>query len=322
MLSDTLAHRILTSAESSTDIRRGGNSRVTRVVDDGVEYAVKDYRQRSNGVARLQREQMALEFLYGHLPDVVPSPLWHSEYSMVAIHSWVPGTRPTLDESTVEGLLARFGDLDRLKDIAEQCGIPPAVDSIRHEHELSGQIRDRCRALSGDHRLRLESRTDQILSVLQDLSGDRVGFEQSGKALFTLSPSDAGPHNLLQDPTGLPYRIVDWEFFGVDDAHKLVGDSILHPQTIWSETLLDRFLQGTLSQFPLDLGRLERLLPLLSLKWATIVLARAANFSDHSEGGVMGRGSSTSPADELTARYLRLARESDLEQLLQLACSS
>jgi hypothetical protein len=212
VLSDTRAHRILTSAEHSTDIRRGGNSRVTRVVEEGVEYAVKDYRQRSDGMARLQREQMALEFLDGHLPDVVPSPLWHSEARMVAIHSWVPGTRPTLDESSVEGLLARFGDLHRLKDIAAQFGVPPAVDSIRHEDELSGQIRDRCRALSGDHRQPLEPRIHEILSVLQNLSDNRVGLEQSGAAIFTVSPSDAGPHNLLQDPTGLPYRIVDWEF--------------------------------------------------------------------------------------------------------------
>lgn len=320
MLSDARAHSILADAESSTDIRFGGNSRVTRIVQEGAKYAVKDYRQRSDGVARLQREWMALEFLSGRLPDIVPSPMWRSESDMVAIHSWVSGYRPALDEASVDGLLARFWDLHGLRDSAEHSGVPPAVDSIRHEDELSDQIRSRCEALSVGRLRLLEPWTRQVLAALEQLCGDRSGTATEGGAVLMLSPSDAGPHNLLQDPTGLPYRMVDWEFFGLDDAHKLIGDSVLHPQTFWSEALLNRFVRSSVHQFSLDLGRLERLLPLLSLKWATIVLARMAHSSDGAEDEVEDLGSSKSPAADLAGRYLRLAHANDLEQFLQLVC--
>lgn len=322
MLSDARAQRILASAATSTDVRRGGNSRVTCVVEGGVEYAVKDYRQRSDGVARLQREQMALGFLFRHLPDAVPSPMWHSESLILAIHSWLPGTRPALDRASVEGLLARFEDLRGLMGVAEEGGVPPAVDAIRHEGELSDQIFHRCRALSANHRLPLGPWVDEVLSGLQNQAGNRPRGEGSDRAVLTVSPSDAGPHNLLQDPLGLSYRMVDWEFFGIDDAHKLVGDSILHPQTTWSSTLLDGFLQSSVKQFPLNLGRLERLLPLLSLKWATIALARAARFAGASEEAVENLDVSPSSPAGLAGRYLRLARERDLDRILALVSRS
>jgi hypothetical protein len=69
-------------------------------------------------------------------------------------------------------------------------------------------------------------------------------------------------------------RIVDLEFFGVDDSSKIIGDTVLHPLTPWAESSLDEFITGTHEIFATNLDGLRSKLPLLSLKWATIIAGR------------------------------------------------
>jgi hypothetical protein len=69
---------------------------------------------------------------------------------------------------------------------------------------------------------------------------------------------------------------VDFEFFGWDDAHKLVCDTLLHPQSTWEVSEATKFLEGVSDIYHLDEERLIRLWPLLSMKWSTIVLHRVS----------------------------------------------
>ena len=332
MLTDQEAARILSAMDPASSASRGGNSRVVRVEHAGAVYAVKDYSARSDGRARLEREWLALHFLSAHIPDLVSSPVWRSRFEPTAIHAWLPGRPPALDPSSVDAMVLRIDDLHRLRTVAAAADLPPAVDAVRDAHDLVGQIRARCTMLAGHAAEQVDLGVREILEALVAMlvreasggAGSGPGAKEwAGDSVLTLSPSDLGPHNLLKDPSGSPYRIIDLEFFGVDDAHKLVGDTILHPQNVWDLALLERFLSGANDVFGLRDARLAEMLPLLALKWSTIVLARLARSIDGTSPGA-SRQSSQHEIDvsaELLAHFLAVARAPRHDARLGLVCS-
>ena len=58
----------------------------------------------------------------------------------------------------------------------------------------------------------------------------------------TLSVSDLGTHNIISSK-GV-YNFIDFEFFGLDSIHKLVGDFLLHPRNEFKETEMLRFMES------------------------------------------------------------------------------
>jgi hypothetical protein len=204
--------------------------------------------------------------------------------------------------------------LDHVHRSEPDSGCPPAVDAISSVIDVADQVWIRCERLSGplatssDDLLR--SRVREILTVLNEIAPltSETGADIDGPTnrVDTLSPSDFGPHNLLHDPVSGRYRMVDLEFFGVDDAHKLVGDAILHPQNGWTAPLLAMFIDGARATLGTSDARLARLMPFLCLKWATIVLARTVR--DASSVDVSRREPSLTWGLDLADHYLRLAR--------------
>ena len=69
MLSDSDALTIIYLAKQTPVIQVGGNSTITRVEFEQLDYAVKDYSARADGYQRLTQEFSALEFLHPTLPD-------------------------------------------------------------------------------------------------------------------------------------------------------------------------------------------------------------------------------------------------------------
>ncbi len=332
MLTDEEAVQILSALDPAASTSRGGNSRVVRVEHAGAVYAVKDYSGRSDGRARLEREWLALGFLSAHIPDLVSSPVWRSTCDATAIHAWLPGRPPALDLASVDAMVLRIDDLYRLRGVAAAADLPPAVDAVRDAHDLVGQIRARCTMLAGHAAEQVGLGVREILEALAAMlvssprygEGSEPGIEDlAGDSVLTLSPSDLGPHNLLRDPSGSPYRIIDLEFFGVDDAHKLVGDTILHPQNVWDPALLERFLLDANDVFSLRDARLAKMLPLLALKWSTIVLARLARSIDGTSPGASRQPSQheIDASTELLAHFLAVARAPRHDVRLGLVCA-
>lgn len=330
MLSDEQAGEILNAAHGAATWSRGGNSRVVRVEFGDRFFAVKDYSDRSDGRSRLEREWLALSFLSPLLPDLLARPIWRPASGTTAIHSWLPGHRPGLDANSVKAVLRRLGDLHGLRSVPGAIHLPPAIDSVGELSDLVVQIRARCAIFAASDIIPIRRKSREILLCLDRLletplrsGGSGCGYDGPGCTsgrIQTLSQSDVGPHNLLRDPTGAPYRIVDLEFFGLDDAHKLVGDTILHPQTRWTSDLLEQFRQGVRDCFDLQETRLAGLLPLLSLKWATIVLARYAR-DIRATPATQVQGGADGPSADLFLHFLAVARARHHEERLGLISS-
>ena len=95
-----------------------------------------------------------------------------------------------------------------------------------------------------------------------------------------ISPSDIGIHNMLRSKSGI-IKFIDFEYSGLDDIAKLACDMILQPNSVlsrektelWIEELENRELNTSEGW----LKRVRILLPILRIKWITIMLNNLKN---------------------------------------------
>ncbi len=290
----------------------GGNSTVAQVTVGAKSYAVKNYSSRSDALLRQQREWNALVFLDEVVPDLAPKPFWRANEEPIAIHSWIHGSKPKLVPETVDAMIGILASLqDLYKTSAPRHQFARAVDSINNSEDLSQQILRRIEAQNRVYDRDIARLSNYIEQQLTHLNMQPHIQARGSKSHTTLSPSDFGPHNMIYQPRASKYRLIDLEFFGVDDVHKLVGDTILHPQTVWTADLLNQFLDGAKNVLSIDLIRLRELLPFLSLKWSAIVVGRISRL----DGTAMSPGLK-GQLEALAMFYSNLGRPGDLDSIL------
>ena len=273
MLTEEEVAEVIAIAQVSPVANSGGNSTIKKVTFGGREFAVKDYSGRANGHERLTQEFSALTLVHPALPDDFPEPLGIAPGGLEAVHSWIDGVRPALDAHTVDHMLDLATRLHALSSRVLIADALPATDQVLILGDIASQVRTRADALVLEPHEVSEFTRTQLLPALDHLP--ELGGE-AGPAMLTLSLSDFGAHNLLWDEDAQVMRCVDLEVFGWDDAHKLTADALLHPLAGWTPICAEAFLTGAFDVYLLDEQRLLGLWPYLSLKWATITLARAA----------------------------------------------
>jgi hypothetical protein len=269
-----------------TDVKiDGGNSFVKKVSYGSAEYCVKNYSQRSDSGARLIREFSALSYLEKFESRTFAKPLGYSLSDSLAVYSWLKGSKPELNKFTVDLMLSIVKELKNISSTSSPLSFDNAKDFIFVDLDVKTQIVSRYRYLVSD--------TSRIPTFLmKDLEGSMKKLLQNdtlcGRAVVTLSVSDFGPHNLLWDDLDQELHCVDLEFFGWDDCHKLLIDTLLHPQISWNAELVSFFFERFHGLFDLELNRLLKMWQFLSFKWALIMLNRLVNqeklqFSDQSK---------------------------------------
>jgi hypothetical protein len=162
--------------------------------------------------------------------------------------------------------------LHNLANLSDSATGFNAADSINSIEDMANQIECRLVDLSSSQfqDVRLAGRS--VGAAMERLD---IPNHSANGTLMTLSPSDFGPHNIMADFESGKMRLIDLEFFGWDDAHKLLCDTLLHPLIDWRGRDVSRFISDVSSIYGLYDSRLAQLLPWCSLKWSTIVLARA-----------------------------------------------
>ena len=267
-------NEILQLAKLSTPTTFGGNSTITKIENGAGAFVVKDYSERTDGLNRQLTETSALNLLGNKLPSHVTKFHGTSEDGLKAVHSWVSGAHPALDNKTISQMLDL---LEKLKDISAVSRLSEsrfATDNIIGGHSLELQI--------GERLVNFRASMMNSHSILTNLeiaylrSKGEVKEDNSG-VIRILSPSDFGVHNLLVNSHTGALVCIDLEFFGWDDAHKLVLDTLLHPAAIWKRAEAHYFLAGATRAMNLSIPRLVDLWPLVCLKWATICLNRHVN---------------------------------------------
>ncbi len=280
---------------------RGGNSVVYRVDWQGREVAVKDYSARIDAATRLNREWNGLQVLHSKGLRIAPEPLGADFEAGIGVFEWVSGVNPAMGPAAVSAMCGILSQLHQVATAGVDVGQPEgqkAADSICEIGDMRVQVLHRLEQLK---RLGLDDvgETLDAISVAARVVETRT--EETGLWTPTLSPSDVGPHNLLHDVMCDTWRLIDLEFFGWDDAHKLTCDTLLHPLIVWEPDLIVEFLQFAFHNYGLNRNRLSSLFPWCSLKWATIVAGRASReFS-------VGRFDEAHDALVVASRYVHLS---------------
>jgi len=252
---------------------RGGNSTVSRVEFNGSIYAVKNYSGRSDGDQRLLREYAGLNLVSKSMPRVFPKPVGIDVEQKIGVFTWVSGVKPKSNLETIMQMLEILNWLHQLGDKIGEGPVKNAVDSIFLIDDVLVQIEERIKGFDRGH-LVINELIERVL--IPQLNRYKEMNEEISAAVITLSPSDFGVHNLLWDKETQSMHCVDFEFFGWDDAHKLVCDTLLHPQSTWEVLEARKFLEGVNDIYQLNEARIIRLWPLLGMKWSMIVLHRAS----------------------------------------------
>ena len=233
----------------------------------GQDVIVKDYRARRDAVHRARREWHALSVLWHAGLRLAPRPIGADLDQGLVVMEWL-NTEDLCQSFSTREMLELLSQLHELGVNLPSGAIGTAADAITHPEDLRVQTLARLESLGESPTVRCE--LDMLQASVQCLD---LSTPISANAVMTLSPSDFGPHNLVR--TGDGVRIVDLEFFGWDDAHKLVADSTIHPLATWSEATMSHFTQGSIELYKLDEKRLQVVRRGCLAKWCAIVLARA-----------------------------------------------
>lgn len=271
--------------ESVSAAAAGGNSRVFRVEAGGRRFALKAYPSRAADPRdRLGHEFEGYALLHAHgLGDRVPAPVARDDGGAFALYGWIDGEQiGTAGPAEIDDAVAFVADLWRLAHRAPPKELRPAVEA---SFAIADTIRDARRRLAIFAASPLPDPSPASLLATVETALSRAGAaaeSRLGEGIDrildperrTLSPSDFGFHNALRlDDARIAY--VDFEYFGLDDPARLVGDFLLHPGMSMAVAEAERFLAGTDAVFrdwPGFRDRLAAHLPAMALRWCLILI--------------------------------------------------
>lgn len=261
-------------------LHRGINSTVVRIVDEGL---VAKFYPSPEGDARdrVETEYRAARFLWDHGVRNIPEPIDVDPERRIGLFRYVEGDR--LRPGQVSS-----GDVDQAVEfilaIQERRGVP-AARGLPLASEACFTLRGHVDVI--DRRLTrlLEVVTKDsaeerfltfdlcvCLSRVSERTGDWGAILPAHERI--LSPSDVVLHNALRRPDGT-LVFLDFEYFGWDDPAKLISDAFLQPDLPIPSEHRKSFLHGIWRGLGLPPGlprRLDRVYPLLAIKWALIVM--------------------------------------------------
>ena len=264
---------VLEGRHSAANVVVGGNSSVTRVEAFGEAFAVKAYGGHSDPLARLRREHFSVAAVSRSGFPGFAQVRGVSEPDLLAVFSWIEGSHPSIDAAFVSAALAVLRRLHELSGACPFETFPEAVDAVFERSQLLSQLASRTKTL-------LESDIPEVsIFAKQQLTPALRNVPMLRRAddggSITLSPSDFGPHNLLRPAGSEELVCIDLEFFGWDDATKLVCDALLHPMARWSIELAEAFLEGAAQTYGISPERILLHGRAFALKWSAIVARRA-----------------------------------------------
>lgn len=270
----------------------GGNGRVHCVtLEDGTRYAAKAYLQPTmDGRDRLESEFGGLSFLWNHGERAIPRPIVASPELRLAVYEFVDGARIDSAHLAAGDIEQVAGFVARLKALAGEpaaAALPKAAEACDSFEALEANLVNRLArlqslAVDGEAHASLHRylSLEFVPAMEQALRRARAavtapawsaGWPEAGQ---TLSPSDLGFHNALRRPDG-SVVFLDFEYFGRDDAAKMLSDFLLHPAMRLTEAAKRAFAGAVLDLFRPDATLPDRFAvayPLFALKWCLILL--------------------------------------------------
>jgi hypothetical protein len=271
MKSEIYPHQLrIGTATVSAEITGGNSSVFKGFLVDGTALAIKEYKGDEQRIERmLSREEKTIAFLRGHGIRNIPEIMEVRTDLGLIVYRWIEGNTPLANHEAMSAIINMHGALE---EIQNNGGIfDNAIDAAFSLPEISDQISTRIQQFQMTYpTVNISDLCDQLNERLRSCISNQS--QDSEFTQHTLSLSDLGTHNIIC--SGKVYNFIDFEFFGLDSIHKLVGDFLLHPRNEFKETEMLRFIESISKISNWDPIELNKVMPLLTLKWAVIAYGR------------------------------------------------
>ena len=272
----------------SKDLLTGGiNSSVYLIeTPNGSNYALKIYPIEHYN-RRLSAELNFLKFLVQCDISCVPRVVCYSESNSWILLSWICGNK--LDHLT-------NADITQISHFISSINSPTAQSFHNQLHPASDSYSSLAHCVSSietrlDKMLMHKPSTELEVAIFNWLSDYFTPLFCHHKELLLqrkkdlshwsyfspfqiASPSDVGIHNVLETPYGLSF--IDFEYSGLDDMSKFVGDWILQPNYCFTDNQESFFINQIMDNMPfLGSSWIDRFFDLRYLmicKWILIML--------------------------------------------------
>lgn len=260
----------------------GGNNRIYRVLTSSGVYAVKQYFRHHQDVRnRLASEYLFLKYASKVVPEFVPCAYTCNYDVGLALYEFVDGAHIKPGEVTwqhVEQALAFFKAINQPKCKKFADKLPNASEACFSIAEHLNLVNERITRLHAVLFTIDESNQDAVcfidelyrywLGLAEKVKTEANELHQFDQLLdldnCCVSPSDFGFHNALLQSNGT-IRFIDFEYAGLDDPAKMVGDFFAQLAVPVPSAFFAEFVMETMQVFP-DTQKL-----IMRAKWLRLV---------------------------------------------------
>ena len=199
----------------------------------------------------------------------------------IALFEWIDGKQI----KTVNNLevFSAINFIKKLKKIPRSClnkYLYNAVEPCFNLNDIKNQINQKKYNLTiNNSSKKISSFINKFFNptlkkVIKNNISKKISLVKINKQSLILSPSDFGFHNCLKLKNN-KFIFLDFEYFGRDDAIKLVSDFLLHPGMRLTDLQKKFWTKKMLSIFKNDVffkRRLSAFIPYYALRWSLIAL--------------------------------------------------
>jgi len=284
--------------KSACALTRDGNNQIIEVVSgENKKYVLKKYyRSEHDQRNRGKTEFEALRLFSQQQIKNVPHPYYFSDEKQYAFYQFLESQNSISVGDSDESAKAIHQFVTQLKNIHQTADtklIAQASDARNTLDDYFIKIESRLKlieqgcALNSDL-VDISRFIDNEFKIFKEIVFKKVRHDIAEHSLSTsdvfseksktLSPSDLGPHNMLKQGK-YEYSFIDFEYFGVDDACKMIADLFHHAQRKLDDAAKWTIYENYLSFIDGDqefIQRFDLIIDLIGIEWVLIVLNIAA----------------------------------------------
>ena len=270
------------SITSYKEIDEGVNGTVILHFGTTSCYITKTYRHLSDGLIRFNREITFIRQIQELCKSTIPSLIGYDEDNLIICQEFIVGKKCAPNSAMIDEIL---NFVDQVNSKSDYSSYPyRAANSMFNLEDIINEIKVRfdeerinVSATNIVYLNAIEEKFQKLITSFNDLKYSQKFINEHFKLL--LSPSDIGPHNMLDTDKG--FKFIDFEFAGVDSNIKLGFDLIVHPDLHFLDFVTEEIKDRFQSLFGFKLNEMPELLcALFKIKWSLLVMKKSRRDSN------------------------------------------
>ena len=202
-----------------------------------------------------------------------PIPYKYDANYEFALYEWIDGKSPISFNKHFTNKLISFLYLLNISNSKNKVFIKNASSACFSFNDIFIQFKKRLNAFYDLKNNKLDVYLDQLNNFFEFLSKNlqKISHKKFPKKELILSPSDLSLKNFIKAKNEIYF--IDYEYFGIDNAVKLLSDTILHPNNNLSKKQITYLFKNYNNFFiQINKKRFKQCFYLYGLIWCMIIL--------------------------------------------------